>query len=57
MFNQYAEYRLLKLRKEEIERNVQNTWIHYNNGTEINECKKIDVKSPLAIMPCCECTC
>ncbi|NYE03991.1 hypothetical protein F4694_000735 [Bacillus niacini] len=57
MFNEYTVYSLLKLRKEETERNVQNTWKYYNNGTEINDQKEIIVHSNLPIKPCCECTC
>ncbi|MDQ0970952.1 hypothetical protein QFZ31_000830 [Neobacillus niacini] len=57
MFNEYTVYSLMKLRKEETERNVQNTWKYYNNGTEINDHKEINVHSNLSIKPCCECTC
>jgi hypothetical protein len=57
MFNEYTIYSLMKLRKEETERNVQNTWKYYNNGSEINDHKEINVHSNLSIKPCCECTC
>jgi hypothetical protein len=57
MFNEYTEYRLMKLRREETERNVQNAWKQYNNGTEIYDQKRISVHSSPSIKPCCVCTC
>jgi hypothetical protein len=57
MFNEYAEYQLMKLRQKKIEWNSKNAWISYTYNSE----NKTEPELPFQTNPvtdkCCPCAC